>query len=69
MPRLHVNVTPTYASWLNLVGRFSGLLLTEKGLRHGSHTCAPQLRQAIFAYVAALNEKGKPSGQKRPMRF
>ena len=51
--------TPTYASWLNLVERFFGLL-TEKALKRGSHTSIPQLRDAILAYVDAHNENGKP---------
>lgn len=58
-PRFHLHFTPTYASWVNLVERFFGLL-TEKALRRGSHTSVPQLRAAILAYVAAHNEKGKP---------
>jgi transposase len=58
-PRFHLHFTPTYASWLNLVERFFGLL-TEKALRRGSHTSVPQLRDAILAYVHAHNEKGKP---------
>jgi len=36
-PRVHFHFTPTYASWLNLVERFFGLL-TEKALKRGSHT-------------------------------
>ena len=58
-PRFHLHFTPTYASWLNLVERFFGLL-TDKALRRGSHTSVPQLRAAILAYVEAHNEKGKP---------
>lgn len=57
--RFHLHFTPTYASWLNLVERFFGLL-TEKALRRGSHTSVAQLREAILAYVHAHNEKGKP---------
>jgi transposase len=57
--RFHLHFTPTYASWLNLVERFFGLL-TEKALRRGSHTNVPQLRAAILAYVDAHNDKGKP---------
>jgi transposase len=57
-PRVHFHFTPTYASWLNLVERFFGLL-TEKAKR-GSHTSIPQLREAILAYVDAHNENGKP---------
>lgn len=58
-PRFTFHFTPTYASWLNLVERFFGLL-TEKALKRGSHTSIPQLRAAILAYVDAHNENGKP---------
>jgi len=58
-PRVHFHFTPTYASWLNLVERFFGLL-TEKALKRGSHTSVPQLREAILAYVDAHNENSKP---------
>ena len=58
-PRVQFHFTPTYASWLNLVERFFGLL-TEKALKRGSHTSIPQLREAILAYVDAHNENGKP---------
>lgn len=58
-PRFHLHFTPTYASWMNLVERFFGLL-TEKALRRGSHTSVVQLRAAILAYVAAHNAKGTP---------
>jgi transposase len=51
--------TPTYASWLNLVERFFGLL-TEKALKRGSHTSIAQLRVAILAYVDAHNDRGTP---------
>jgi transposase len=57
-PRFHLHFTPTYASWLNLVERFFGLL-TEEALRRGSHTSIPQLREAILAYVEAHNQEGK----------
>jgi transposase len=57
-PRVHFHFTPTYASWLNLVERFFGLL-TEKALKRGSHTSIPQLRDAILAYVATHNAHGK----------
>jgi hypothetical protein len=58
-PRFHLHFTPTYASWVNLVERFFGML-TEKALRRGSHTSVAALRDAILAYVAAHNDKGKP---------
>src|SRR3984885_13156493 len=55
-PRVHFHFTPTYASWLNLVERFFGLL-TEKALKRGSHTSVTQLRAAILAYVDVHNER------------
>ena len=58
-PRFHLHFTPTYASWLNLVERFFGLL-TDQALRRGSHTSIPKLREAILAYVASHNERGTP---------
>src|SRR5829696_6421307 len=58
-PRFHLHFTPTYASWLNLVERFFGLL-TEKALRRGSHTSVAELRAAILAYVDAHNAKRTP---------
>jgi len=58
-PRVVFHFTPTYASWLNLVERFFGLL-TEKALKRGSHTSLPQLREAILAYVEAHNENRTP---------
>lgn len=58
-PRVQFHFTPTYASWLNLVERFFGLL-TEKALKRGSHTSVPQLRAAILAYVEAHNDRGTP---------
>jgi transposase len=58
-PRVHFHFTPTYASWLNVVERFFGLL-TEKALKRGSHTSIPQLREAILNYVAVHNDKHSP---------
>jgi transposase len=58
-PRVHFHFTPTYASWLNLVERFFGLL-TDKAIKRGSHTSVPQLRAAIVAYVDAHNARGIP---------
>jgi transposase len=58
-PRVRFHFTPTYASWLNQVERFFGLL-TEKALKRGSHTSLAQLRAAILAYVDAHNDRGTP---------
>jgi transposase len=58
-PRFHLHFTPTYASWLNLVERFFGLL-TEQALKRGSFTSIPKLRTAILDYVASHNERNRP---------
>lgn len=57
-PRFVLHFTPTYASWLNQVERFFGLL-TQHALQRGSHTSIPQLRRAINDYVEAHNDLGK----------
>jgi transposase len=58
-PRFHFHFTPTYASWLNLVERFFGLL-TQRALKRGSHTSVSALRAAINEYIESHNEEGKP---------
>jgi transposase len=58
-PRVQFHFTPTYASWLNLVERFFGLL-TEQALKRGSHTSIAHLRAAILAYVNAHNKRRTP---------
>ena len=58
-PRFQFHVTPTSSAWLNLVERFFGLL-TEHALKRGSHSSTHALRHAIFAYVDAHNDEGKP---------
>jgi transposase len=63
-PRFHLHFTPTYAFWLNLVERFFGML-TEKGLRRGSHTSVAELRDAILAYVARTMTKARRSNGRR----
>ena len=58
-PRFQFHFTPTYSAWLTLVERFFGLL-TEHALKRGSHASPHALRQAIYAYVDAHNDEGKP---------
>jgi len=58
-PRFQLHFTPTYASWLNLVERFFGLL-TEQALKRGSFTSIPNLRTAILDYVESHNARNKP---------
>ena len=58
-PRFHIHLTPTSASWLNLVERWFGLL-TEKQLRRGVHQSSAELEPAIYRYLDATNEDPKP---------
>lgn len=58
-PRFHLHFTPTYASWLNMVERWFGLL-TEKQLRRGVHRSTRELEQAIHTYLEATNHSPKP---------
>ena len=58
-PRFHLHVTPTSASWLNLVERWFALL-TEKQLRRGVHQSSEELEAAIYRYLDITNEDPKP---------
>lgn len=58
-PRFVLHFTPTYASWMNLIERFFGLL-TEHALRRGSHNSVPALRRAIKSYISTHNADSKP---------
>ena len=52
-------VTPTGASWLNLVERWFALL-TEKQLRRGVHRRTREFEAAIKRYLALTNDAPKP---------
>jgi putative transposase len=58
-PRFHVHYTPTYASWLNQVERWFGIL-ANRVLKRGSFTSARQLTMRIDAFVQAYNERARP---------
>ena len=58
-PRFQLHVTPTSASWLNLVERWFREL-TEQRLRRGAFRSVPELVAAIEAFVAAYNDDPKP---------
>lgn len=53
-PRYHIHYTPTYASWLNQVERWFGLI-TQQAIRRGSFRSVGELVQKIDAYVASYN--------------
>ena len=51
--------TPTYASWLNQVERWFGLL-TDKQLRRGTHRSIQALEKDIRDWIKNWNENPKP---------
>ena len=57
--RVHVHVTPTSASWLNMVERFFRDLSTER-LDRGVFRSVPELITAIQEYVSVHNKNPKP---------
>jgi transposase len=58
-PRYHIHYTPTYASWLNQVERWFGLI-TQQAIRRGSFRSVRQLVQRIDQYVAHHNQHKRP---------
>jgi putative transposase len=58
-PRYHVHYTPTYASWLNQVERWFGLI-TQQAIRRGSFRSVKELIRNIQTFVDHYNEKAAP---------
>lgn len=58
-PRFHVHFTPTYASWLNLVERWFGII-TQQAIRRGSFTKVKTLIQRIEQFVEHYNKSSRP---------
>ena len=58
-PRFHVHVTPTYASWLNQVETWFGII-TRKTIRRGSFSSVKQLVSKIDEFVTTYNENSSP---------
>lgn len=58
-PRYHVHFTPTYASWLNQVERWFGLI-TQQAIRRGSFTSVPDLVGRIKQYTEHYNLTARP---------
>jgi transposase len=58
-PRWHVHLTPTSASWLNLVERFFALI-TERKIRRGVYRSVAALRADIISFIANHNANPKP---------
>lgn len=57
-PRMHQHFTPTSSSWLNLVERFFRDL-SQDVIAAGSFRSVPELKRAIFNYLAERNEAPK----------
>lgn len=58
-PRYHIHYTPTYASWLNQVERWFGII-TQKSIRRGSFSNVKELVQKIEHFVAHYNAHARP---------
>lgn len=58
-PRFHVHFTPTYASWINQVERWFGLL-EQRQIKRGSHRSVRELVSAIREFIEVSNETSKP---------
>jgi transposase len=53
-PRFHLHFTPAYASWLNQVECWFGLI-TQQAIRRGSFRSVPDLVRQIETYIARHN--------------
>ena len=58
-PRFHVHYTPTYASWINQVERWFGLI-TQQAIRRGSFPNVKELISKINSFVEHYNTKTRP---------
>jgi len=58
-PRFHLHLTPTSASWLNLVERWFARI-TQEAIRRGTFTSVAALERAILLYTQTWNEDPKP---------
>jgi len=57
--RYHIHFTPTYASWLNQVERWFGLI-TQQAIRRGSFKSVPDLVKQIKNYTEHYNLTARP---------
>ena len=58
-PRYHVHYTPTYATWINQVERWFGII-TERAIRRGSFTSVQELVSRIESFVEQYNAQATP---------
>ena len=58
-PRCHVHFRPTYASWLNQVERWFGLI-TQQSIRRGCFRAVRELVQLTETFVTRSNRTSAP---------
>ena len=58
-PRYQIHYTPTYASWLNQVERWFGVI-TQRAIRRGSFSSVKQLTDKISRFVNDYNTTTRP---------
>ena len=58
-PRYRIHYTPTYASWLNQVERWFGII-TQRAIRRGSFSSVKQLTDKISRFVNDYNTTTRP---------
>ncbi len=58
-PRYHIHFTPTYASWLNQVERWFGII-TQQAIRRGSFSSVKELIAKIQHFVDHYNQTASP---------
>ena len=58
-PRFHLHFTPTYASWINQVERFFGII-TQQAIRRGSFPSVGPLTLKINDFVEHYNAQARP---------
>ena len=57
--RFHLHFTPTYASWINQVERWFGVI-TQHAIRRGSFSSVTDLKRKIERYVEHHNQHPQP---------
>jgi transposase len=58
-PRFHLQLTPTYSSWLNLVERWFAELTTRK-LRRSAHRSVAEPEADLRAWIDAWHDDPRP---------
>jgi len=58
-PRIHIHLTPTSSSWMNMVERWFRDL-TDKRIRRGTFHTVDELVNAIMSYIDKHNQESRP---------